>query len=135
MYHNILVPIAFDTEHDITAPLKLARILATPQAKITLLHVVEHIPAYAISYMPPDYMAEARKAVEAQLAEMAAELPNGSSEVIEGHSGRSIEDWAQQHGCDLIIIASHRPGMQDLFLGSTAHQVVRHAPCAVHVLR
>ena len=135
MYHNILVPIAFDTEHDVTGPMKLARILATPQAKITLLHVVEHIPAYAISYMPPDYTAEARKAVEAQLVEMAADLPNCSAEVIEGHSGRSIADWADQHGCDLIILDSHRPGMQDGILGSTATHVVRHAQCAVHVVR
>jgi nucleotide-binding universal stress UspA family protein len=33
------------------------------------------------------------------------------------------------------VIASHRPGMADLLIGSTAAQVVRHAPCAVHVLR
>ena len=55
--------------------------------------------------------------------------------MIEGHSGRSILDWAEENGPDLIIIASHRPGMQDLLLGSTASQVVRHARCAVHVVR
>lgn len=135
MYNNILVPIAFDSERDTTAPLKLAGLLATADAKITLLHVVEHIPGYAISYMPPDYMAEARQAVENELAEMAAGLPNARAVVIEGHSGRSILDWAEENGPDLIIIASHRPGMQDLLLGSTASQVVRHAACAVHVVR
>jgi len=49
MYHNILVPISFDPDRDVSAPLKLAKLLATPEAKITLLHVVEQIPAYAIS--------------------------------------------------------------------------------------
>lgn len=135
MYHNILVPIAFDAEHDTTAPMKLAQLLATPKAKITLLHVIEHIPGYAISYMPADYLAEARKAIEGKLSDMAASLPNAVGEVIEGHSGRSILDWAERDKSDLIIIASHRPGMQDLLLGSTATQVVRHAQCAVHVVR
>lgn len=135
MYHDILVPISFDAERDTTAPLKLAKLLATPEARITLLHVVEHIPAYALSYMPADYLSAARKAVMDELSDMAATLPNGHAEVIEGHSGRSILDWAEANSPDLIIIASHRPGMQDLLLGSTASQVVRHAGCAVHVVR
>ncbi|SFU20949.1 universal stress protein [Sedimentitalea nanhaiensis] len=135
MYHNILVPISFDAERDTSGTMKLAQILATPDAKVTLLHVVEHIPGYAISYMPVDYLREARQAIQAQLDEMAATLPDAQGVVIEGHSGRSILDWADENKPDLIIIASHRPGMQDLLLGSTAAQVVRHAACAVHVVR
>lgn len=135
MYHNILVPISFDAERDTTGPLKLATLLAAPNAKITLLHVVEHIPGYAISYMPADYLREARQALQTELEGMAATLPNATGVVIEGHSGRSILDWAKTNSPDLIIIASHRPGMQDLLLGSTAAQVVRHAGCAVHVVR
>ncbi|HBS49707.1 MAG TPA: universal stress protein [Rhodobacteraceae bacterium] len=135
MYHNILVPISFDEARDTSAPLKLAQMLATPDAKVTLLHVVEHIPGYAISYMPADYLSEARKAIQGELDALAAKLPNAHGVVIEGHSGRSILDWADVNKPDLIIIASHRPGMGDLLLGSTAAQVVRHAPCAVHVVR
>ena len=135
MYHNILVPISFDSERDVTGPLKLAQLLGTPDAKVTLLHVVKHIPGYAISYMPADYLAEARGAIQKELDELAAKLPNAKGVVIEGHSGRSILDWADTNKPDLVIIASHRPGMQDLLLGSTATQVVRHAPCAVHVVR
>ena len=135
MYHNILVPISFDEARDTSAPLKLAQMLATPDAKVTLLHVVEHIPGYAISYMPADYLSEARKAIQGELDALAAKLPNAHGVVIEGHSGRSILDWADVNKPDLIIIASHRPGMGHLLLGSTAAQVVRHAPCAVHVVR
>ena len=135
MYHNILVPISFDAERDVSAPMKLAGLLATPEAKITLLHVVEHIPGYAISYMPKDYLAEAREAIQGELDGMAETLPNATGVVVEGHSGRTILDWADVNKPDLIIIASHRPGMQDLLLGSTASQVVRHAGCAVHVVR
>ncbi|MFC3612317.1 universal stress protein [Lutimaribacter marinistellae] len=135
MYHNILVPISFDKERDVSAPMKLAQLLATPEAQITLLHVVEHIPDYAISYLPGDYLKEARQAIQSELSDMASKLPNAKAVVIEGHSGRSILDWAGENHPDLIIIASHRPGMQDLLLGSTAAQVVRHAQCAVHVVR
>jgi universal stress protein F len=135
MYHNILVPISFDSERDMSAPLKLAKLLATPEATITLLHVVEHIPAYAVSYMPQGYLDETKLALQKELDDLAADIPNSKSIVIEGHSGRSILDWAEVNKPDLIIIASHRPGMQDLLLGSTAAKVVRHAACAVHVVR
>ncbi len=135
MYRNILVPISFDAERDISGPLKLAGILSAPDAQVTLLHVVEHIPNYAISYMPPEYLTEARRAIQTELDELAAKLPNAVGVVIEGHSGRTILDWAESHKPDLIIMASHRPGMQDLLLGSTANHVVRHAACAVHVVR
>ncbi|MEO0359386.1 MAG: universal stress protein, partial [Pseudomonadota bacterium] len=50
-------------------------------------------------------------------------------------SGRTITDWARDKGADLIVIASHRPTMSDIFLGSTAAWVVRHADCPVHVIR
>ena len=135
MYHNILVPISFDSERDVSGPLKLARLLAAPEAKITLLHVVEHIPGYAISYMPPGYMAEVRKAIQTELDGLAQTVPGAIGQVVEGHSGRTILDWAETNKPDLIVIASHRPGMQDLLLGSTASRVVRHAACAVHVVR
>ncbi|WP_120632489.1 universal stress protein [Ruegeria sp. EL01] len=135
MYHNILVPISFDAERDTSGSLKLAEVLATPGAQVTLMHVVEHIPNYAISYMPAEYLTEARKAIQTELDNMAAKLPNATGMVIEGHSGRTILDWAEEHKPDLIIMASHRPGMQDLLLGSTASHVVRHAKCAVHVVR
>lgn len=135
MYHNILVPISFDDERDVSGPLKLAGILCAKGGRITLLHVVEQIPGYAISYMPPDYLAGTRKAIKAELDKLAAPIPGAEGVLIEGHSGRAILDWANETAADLIIIASHRPGMQDLLLGSTATQVVRHAACAVHVVR
>ena len=135
MYHNILVPISFDEDRDVGAPLKLARLLGVPGAKVTLLHVVERIPSYALSYLPADYMASARVAIRTELDKLAESVPGARGEVISGHSGKSILDWAKEHEPDLIIMASHRPGMQDLLLGSTATHVVRHAGCAVHVVR
>lgn len=135
MYHNILVPVSFDTSRDTSASLKLAQLLATPDAQVTLLHVVEHIPAYAASYLPSELMVKTQERLKAELDQMARALPNARGVLIEGHAARSILDWAEENNPDLIIVASHRPEMQDLLLGSTAAKVVRHARCAVHVVR
>ncbi len=135
MYKHVLVPISFDNDRDAAGAVGAARILAGKDGKISLLHVIEHIPSYAISYLPQDYLIEARKAIVTELSDLADTLPNASAHVVEGHSGRTILDWAEENNPDCIVIASHRPGMQDLLLGSTANQVVRHAKCAVHVIR
>jgi len=135
MYKHVLVPVSFDQDRDAAGALEVATILADEGGRITLLHVMEQIPAYAISYLPQDYLAESRAAIEAELARMAEGQPRAEGLVVEGHSGRTILDWAEANTVDCIVIASHRPGMQDLLLGSTAAQVVRHADCAVHVVR
>ena len=135
MYKHVLVPVSFDEDRDATGAMAVARLLAGAEGQITILHVLEQIPSYAISYMPQEYLAESRTAIKAELADMAAQLPNAQGTVVDGHSGRTILDWAEENNVDCIVIASHRPGMQDLLLGSTATQVVRHASCAVHVIR
>ena len=135
MYKNILVPIALDNEDArATKAIDVAKKLGDDGARITLLHVIESVPSYAISYIASDVLAETRKGIEAEMERLAADT-GAEAKVIDGHSGRTILDYAEEHGPDLIVIASHRPGMQTLLLGSTATHVVRHAQCAVHVLR
>jgi len=135
MYSNILVPIALDNEDDrIPKSIAVAKALAKDGAAITLLHVVESVPSYAMTYIPEDFMVATRKGIKSEMMRLAADHDVNSA-VIDGHAGRSILDHAEEKGCDLIVIASHRPGMQTLLLGSTATHVVRHANCAVHVLR
>lgn len=135
MYHNILVPVVFDGDHDRSGPIKLAGILATPNAKVTFLHVVEQVPPYVMSYIAEDLQVELRAGMQKELDDIAAHIPGATGQVVQGHSGRTILDYADQNDIDLIIVASHRPGVQDYFLGGTASHVVRHAPCAVHVVR
>ena len=135
MYSNILVPIALDHERDTGAAMDIAHRLLKKGGKITALHVMEALPSYAAQYLTDEQIdlrqAEAKTALKAELGGVKDVRPA----VITGHSGRSIVDYATDHEIDLIVIASHRPGLQDYFLGSTAARVVRHAPCAVHVIR
>lgn len=135
MYKNILVPVSFDQNYAHLDPVPVARTLAGEGAKITLLHVLEEIPAYAMTYMPDGFRDESRDATKAALDEKATAIPGALSVVIDGHAGRTILDYAEEHGVDLIVMASHHPGLGDYLLGSTAARVVRHAQCAVHVMR
>ena len=42
---------------------------------------------------------------------------------------------AKECKADLIVMASHRPELQDYLLGPNAARVVRHANCSVMVIR
>lgn len=135
MYSHILIPVAFDGDHPTKPAEEIAHNLSAPGARVTFLHVMEELPAYAVNYIPEGYDKETRAAIEAALEGKAGNFAKGEAQVVKGHAGRSILDWAEDHGVDLIVISSHQPGLSDYFLGSTAARVVRHAKCAVHVLR
>lgn len=135
MYDNILVPVAFDEKHDGHRGVAVAKALANPGARITLLHVMDEVPGYAISYLPRDYRAQTRGAVTEALDAYADTMENARVVVVEGQPGRVITDFAEENGIDCIVVSSSRPSLKDYFLGSTAAQVVRHAVASVHVIR
>jgi universal stress protein F len=85
--------------------------------------------------MPPDYGDALKVEFQDRLDELASRFATGKGVLVWGHSGRTILDWAEANAVDCIVIASHRPGLQDYLLGSTAGRVVRHARCSVHVVR
>ena len=133
MYKNILVPIALDHERDVEAALAVARALSVEGGKITALNVIDQLPSYATEYLPADHFDNQQEGVSKEIRGLVGEGIEVA--VVHGHSGRTILDYADDNESDLIVIASHRPGLQDYFLGSTASRVVRHATCAVHVVR
>lgn len=135
MYKNILVPVALDHGPHTGEALSIAAQLLSDGGRITALNVLEAVPSYVTQYLPE---GQEQKTRDAALTALKAELggvANVTPVVVTGHAGRTIVEFAQEHGIDCIVIASHRPGLQDYFLGSTAARVVRHAPCAVHVVR
>lgn len=135
MYRNILVPVAFDHEQTPEAALAVAAKLADKGARVTLLHVMEEIPNFALDYMPAGYLDNLREAVQAELSALAAKVPGGIAALVHGAPGPEILAYARDNETDCIVVASHRPGLTDYFLGSTAARVVRHAKCSVHVVR
>ena len=135
MYSSVLVPVSFETDRDSAGALGVAKSLCEETGQVTLLHVVEQRPDYATHYLPEKYQEKQMVEIQESLDGMAEPLENAKAVIVEGHSARTILDYAEAQGADCIVIASHRPGMQDFLLGSTATHVVRHANCAVHVLR
>ena len=135
MYKNILVPVALDHERDTDAALAIAKHLCSKGGKITALYVMEDLPGYVSHHLMPDQLQMRRDDAERLLREQVGDDDTVSPVVITGHAGRSIVDFADDNAKDCIVMASHRPGLQDYLLGSTAARVVRHANCAVHVIR
>lgn len=135
MYDNILIPLALATEDDSDRPIEAMRKLAAPGAKITFVHVVEDIPPRVAGYLPQDYVTEIHNDRLADLARRVADVEGAKIEVVEGNAGARILERAEKLGVDCIVIASHRPGLRNWFLGSTASRVVRHAQCSVLVVR
>lgn len=134
MYNKVLVPMALD--HDISqSTLKVARSLSEPGAEIVALHVYELPQGSVSTYLDKSVVDEAFQRSRMQLLEKTEGLEGVTAEIVKGHTARSIIDYAKDNGVDCIVIGSHKPGLSDYFLGSTASRVVRHAPCAVHVHR
>ena len=135
-YSNILVPVVFDENpNTLERPLSMARDLCAEGGKITLVHVLETPPSYAMQYIPKDLVQATQNGIRQSLAAATADVPSAKYALLSGSPGREITDFAASHGADLIVMASHRPGMGDILWGSTAGFVVRHVGCSVHVLR
>jgi len=135
MYSNILVPVASGEAELCDAPLKIAASLAAPDAKITLVHLFESLPGYVAQQVPAEVLNSNRKEVLNGIEAAAAKIDGARVVLLDGSPGRTISEYAAQEAMDLVVMASHRPGMGDILWGSTAGFVVRHVPCAVHVLR
>jgi nucleotide-binding universal stress UspA family protein len=136
MYKTILVPIDMSHLDKGKANIELAAQHAAAGASIILLNVVEEIPNWAAVELPAGLLDKSLEASQSELKEIAAAAGmKVEVEVRTGHSHNTILEVAKEKNADLIIIASHRPGLQDYFLGSTASKVVRHANCSVLVVR
>lgn len=134
MYTKILVPMALD--HGISPQtLAIAEALRGEDGEIIALHVHEAPQGSVNAYLDEATVEAGIARAKATLEEKTASLSSVKPVLISGHSARSIIDYADANGVDCIVVGSHRPGLRDYFLGSTAARVVRHASCAVHVHR
>ena len=134
MYKKVLVPMALD--HGVSAQtLEIANALLNEGGEVIALHVHEAPEGSVRAYVDEKTLAAGFEKARVDMAAKLAEFPNVNGVLVEGHSSRSIIDYAATHGVDCIVMGSHKPGLSDYFLGSTAARVVRHAQCAVHVHR
>ncbi|MCB4457302.1 universal stress protein [Leisingera sp. McT4-56] len=135
MYSNVLV--ALSLEHGISEQaLSTARALLSEGGQITAAHIHEPPNKQIMYYMEQNVVEKSYQKAQASLADRLQGEADVNSVILESQSaGRAITEYANKHKIDCIVLASHKPGMKEFFLGSTAALVVRHAHCSVHVLR
>lgn len=136
MYNNIIIPVDLGHSERLNSMVDVARRLGADDAKVTLINVVENLPAFVMAELPSDLAERTIDDAKARLEETAAAHGfTAEIEVRSGHPATTILECAKDRVADLIVIASHRPGFGDFLIGSTAARVVRHAQCSVHVVR
>lgn len=136
MFKKILVPIDLSHNELGAQMINLAKEIGGDSAEIVLTHIVHDIPTYAAVEISGELLDKTHKWAKAELEKLAKDNSvTGAADLRHGSAGTAILEAATEHGVDLIIIGSHKPGVADYFLGSTAGRVVRHAQCPVLVMR
>jgi universal stress protein F len=138
MYSSILIAAALFNDGATTREaLTRARAMLSAGGKVTLVHVLEDVPGYVAASLPAAHLANRKVEVTAQLSAIAADYPDLSIDIVvdQGQPAGIILEAATDAAADLIMIASHKPGLSDYFIGSTAARVVRHAQTSVLVSR
>lgn len=136
MYKSILVPIDISHEDVGIRIIEKAKALSDKGAKMTLLHVMDDIPSYMQVYIPGGKLESNLLEIKSELSKMAKNIGVDAEIVVRfGKASRIILEEVETMGADLIILGSHKPGLQDYLIGSTASRVVRHARCSVLIDR
>lgn len=133
MYNKILIASALDQGYCEKA-LNIARALVSENGKIVSAHVMEPINNVVQSFVTEEVKSKAYDKIKNLMAERCND-DTIESKILFGQAGRKISKYAEEIGADCIIIGSHKPGLEDFFLGSTSSRVVRYSKCSVHVLR
>jgi universal stress protein F len=136
MYRKIIVPVEMGQLEKGERILAKATTLLDAGGEIVLTNVVESVPAYVTIELPMDFINQSVTEAETKLAAMNTRHGGGGRvKVVIGSPAREILQLAEEEHADLIIIGSHRPGLANYLIGSTADRVVRHATCSVLVDR
>ena len=140
MFNSILVPIDLaDTDLARPAIETAASLSKSSGGKVRLVNVMAMTPVMLAEYVPPDFDAQQRQSSSEALAIVAREsgidAKRISTSIRQGGIYHEILEEAADVKADLIVMTSHRPSMQNYFLGSNAGHIVRYAKCSVLVVR
>jgi len=141
MYKSILLPVDLNQESSWKKALPTAIQLANSMS--AKIHILTVIPDYGMAvvgnFFTADYEHYASTTTQTALDAFVKEhLPAdliASDTVAQGTIYKEIVAAADDKGCDLIVLSSHRPETSDYLLGPNASRVVRHANQSVFVVR
>jgi nucleotide-binding universal stress UspA family protein len=113
-------------------------------AKLYLVHVLYDIAKTSGSYVPHvsldelyrDMEKNAKADLEKCFVEETRTYKDVEHIVLKGIPYEELCRFAEENKIDLVVIGTHgRKGFDRMLFGSTAEQVVRHAPCPVLTVR
>jgi nucleotide-binding universal stress UspA family protein len=113
-------------------------------SKLYVVHVIYdiakatgwYVPHVSMDEMYKDIQEGAKKELERFGVEELAGVKNVERRVITGVPHEEIINFVRANKIDLVIMGTHgRKGIDKILFGSTAAQVVRHAPCPVLTVR
>lgn len=133
MYNKIIIASALNQGFSSKA-CKVAKTLLSENGKVIAVHVIEPVNNVVQSFVAKEAESKVYETIKNAMAERC-NSNDIEPAILTGHAGRQISKYANKIGADCIIVGSHKPGIEDFFLGSTASRIVRYAKCSVHVLR
>ena len=140
-YKHILLAADF-TEKGSIVTKKAKQLAEDNQAKLSLIHVVDNLPAVDAGYGPIipigiDFTEEIMTSAKKRLKKLADkfELKESKQWLEMGSPKLEIVRVAEENNVDLIIVGSHGKHGIALLLGSTANGVLHHAKCDVLAVR
>ena len=141
MYKHILLPV--DLEAAASSAQAIEAAVAQAQTSGATLHVMTVVPDFGMTlvgtFFPEGFEKVALEEARKRLHQFTAErVPEGIEvQHIVGHGVvyKEILRVADEIDCDLVIMQSHHPELQDYLIGPNASRVVRHVNCSVQVVR
>ena len=140
-YQHILLATDF-SKHSHYVAQKAYDLAQIHQAKLSIMHSLEHLPISDATYGPvipfninvDEELISAAKKRLAELAQTINIAPTRQFNCI-GNAKLEIIAIAKEQQADLIIVGSHGRHGLALLLGSTANGVLHHAQCDVLAIR
>jgi len=135
--HTLLHPTDFSELSD--NAMRMACALARDyNARLIVMHVIPPpVVAYGEGVIPPDPINRIKECQE-NLRQL--KVPDGyvraERRLEEGDPATMILDVAREEHVDIIVMGTHgRTGLDRLFMGSVAEQVMRKSPCPVLITK
>jgi nucleotide-binding universal stress UspA family protein len=138
MHFRILVPVDLNNVDKLTKALDIAaRTAKENDATVVYVGVVDAVPTTSartegerMKEALDIFAADQAKAYGIKTADQIALRHD-----LHLHVGSGIISSAKDADCNLIIMASHIPGIKDHIFSSNAGYVATHAPISVYVVR
>ena len=112
-------------------------------AMVYLVHVIEDIPKWSGYYVPhfpfdlykDDALKSAKKALDEICKNQLQGCPNFKKKILFGDPIQEILKAIELESIDLVIMATHgRKGLEHVFFGSVAENVVKKSPVPVMIV-